>query len=110
MLENEAWTKGWSDQRENRKNFEEYLSNFNWVKLWSHNHGKRTLNKLVPFLSFLILFMFIIIYLSKNKKIENSSEENNILFKFCKSLLILNIIGSLMWFLKFQFFVMALLT
>ena len=40
MLENEAWTKGWSDQRENRKNFEEYLSNFNWVKLWSHNHGK----------------------------------------------------------------------
>ena len=104
MLENEAWTKGWSDQRENRKNFEEYLSNFNWVKLWSHNHGKRTLNKLVPFLSFLILFIIIIIYLSKNKKIENSSEDNNILFKFLKSLLILNIIGSLMWFLKFPVF------
>lgn len=104
MLENEAWTKGWSDQRENRKNFEEYLSNYNWVKLWSQNHGKRTLNKLAPFLSFLILFIFIIGYLSKNKKFENSTEENNKLFKFLKSLLILNIIGSLMWFLKFPVF------
>lgn len=104
MLENEAWTKGWSDQKENRKNFDEYLSNYNWVKLWSQNHGKKTLNKLLPFLSFLILFVFIIIYLSKNKKIENPTEENNILFKFLKSLLILNIIGSLMWFFKFPVF------
>ena len=33
------------------KNFEEYLSNLDWIKLWSKHHGKRTLNKLLPFKS-----------------------------------------------------------
>ena len=63
-----TWTKGWSDQRENRKNFEEYLSNLNWVKLWSQNHGKRTLKKLPPFLFFLSI-VSLILFLEKKKNI-----------------------------------------
>ncbi len=104
MLENEAWTKGWSDQKENRKEFKEYLSNFNWIKLWSENHGKRTLNKLSPYLIFLIIVIFIIYIKSYNKSLIEKNNQNildkNIYYIF----FILNIIGSLMWFLKFPVF------
>ena len=48
MVENEAWTKGWSDQVDNIKNYEEYLSDYSWVKIWFKNHGKRTFDKLTP--------------------------------------------------------------
>ena len=41
MLENEAWTKGWSDQKENVKSYEVYLSNYDWIKIWVKNHGKK---------------------------------------------------------------------
>ena len=32
MLENEAWTKGWVDQKKNIKNFEEYYQTTNGSK------------------------------------------------------------------------------
>ena len=104
MLENEAWTKGWSDQKENRKNFEEYLSNLDWVTLWSKNHGKRALIKIIPFLLSLIIISLVIFQFSPNK--ENTKLPNNnfsykkIFFAF----LIINIIGSIMWFFKFPVF------
>lgn len=104
MLENEAWTKGWSDQRENRKNFEEYLSNLNWVKLWSQNHGKRTLKKLLPFLFFLSVVSLILFLEKEKKKIilknKNYFFEKRIFF----TLLFINILGSIMWFFKFPVF------
>ena len=61
MLENEAWTKGWSDQKENSKSYEVYLSNYDWIEIWIKNHGKRTLNKLLPFLIFTIFVLLIIL-------------------------------------------------
>ncbi len=104
MLENEAWTKGWSDQIENRKGFKDYISSFNWVKLWSENHGKRLLNKLIPYLIFLIIIIFIIYKTSLNKNIIKKNytniTEKSIYFAF----FILNIIGSFMWFFKFPVF------
>lgn len=104
MYENEAWTKGWSDQKENRKNFEEYLSNYDWIKLWSENHGKRTLNKLIPFLLFLLIILITIYRLAKNNK--NKITEYNMLIskKIFFALLAINISGSLMWFFKFPVF------
>ena len=104
MLENEAWTKGWSDQKENRKEFKEYISDFNWVKLWSENHGKRLLNKLIPYLIILIILIFVIYKNSFNKNYLKKNylnvTEKNIYYAF----FILNIIGSLMWFFKFPVF------
>ena len=61
MLENEAWTKGWSDQKENSKSYEVYLSNYDWIEIWIKNHGKRTLNKLLPFIIFTIFVLLIVL-------------------------------------------------
>jgi len=104
MLENEAWTKGWSDQKENHKNFENYLSNLDWIELWSKNHGKRTLNKLIPFLLLLIIISSIIFRLGINKN--NTYSQNNISLykKIFFVFLIINISGSIMWFFKFPVF------
>lgn len=104
MMENEAWTKGWSDQTENRKNFEEYLSNLDWIKLWSKNHGKRTLNKLIPFLLFLIIFLLLISKLSRDKKNHDTQNNFSLYKKIFIGLLIINIAGSVMWFFKFPVF------
>tara|TARA_S200000501_G_scaffold378869_1_gene444375 strand:- start:1930 stop:3648 length:1719 start_codon:yes stop_codon:yes gene_type:complete len=104
MFENEAWTKGWNDQKVNKKNYEQYLSDFNWVKIWLNGHGKRTLNKLIPFLTFIILIsIFIMFTKSERKKYEDKYKkfsEKNFIF----SLLILNFFGILIWFFKFPVF------
>ena len=104
MMENEAWTKGWSDQKEDRKNFEEYLSNLDWIKLWSKNHGKRTFNKLIPFLLFLIIFSLLIFKLSGNEKKQKKQIDYSLYKKIFIALLFINIAGSVMWFFKFPVF------
>ena len=80
MLENEAWTKGWSDQKKNRKNFEEYLSSLDWVTLWSKNHGKRALIKMIPFLFLLIVISLIIFRFASDEKNTNL-QKNNLSYK-----------------------------
>jgi len=104
MLENEAWTKGWSDQKENRKNFEEYLSSLDWVTLWSKNHGKRALIKMIPFLFLLIVISLIIFRFASDEKNTNLQKNNLSYKKIFFAFLIINIIGSIMWFLKFPVF------
>ena len=39
-LENEAWTKGWINQKNNKKNYNTYLKDFVWVKTWLHSEEK----------------------------------------------------------------------
>ena len=99
MKENEAWTKGWSDQKENPKSFEEYISNLEWIKLWSKNHGIRTLNKLIPFLLILTI-MTAIIYKLGNNTNSIIYKNKRIFFVF----LAINVVGTMMWFLKFPVF------
>tara|TARA_Y100000768_G_scaffold388431_1_gene384314 strand:+ start:1741 stop:3462 length:1722 start_codon:yes stop_codon:yes gene_type:complete len=104
MIENEAWTKGWSDQKKNVKNYEEYLSDYSWVKIWFKNHGKRTFYKLTPFLIF-VIFLTIIILINKNKPQPNN--EKNIRFSeknFFYLFLLLNFAGVFLWFIKFPVF------
>ncbi len=104
MFENEAWTKGWNDQINNKKNYEQYLSDYDWIKVWLDGHGKRTLIKLAPFLIFLI-FIYIFIQLNKNDYKINKRKNNKYAEKnFILSLIILNFIGILMWFFKFPVF------
>lgn len=104
MLENEAWTKGWSDQKEGGKNFEEYLSNLDWVTLWSKNHGKRALIKIIPFLMLLMIISSVIFRFESNKKNTKLLSKNLPYKKIFFAFLIINIIGSIMWFFKFPVF------
>ena len=68
-IENEAWTKGWVNQKYQKKPYKEYLDNFNWIDTWLISEGKTVLKKMFPFIFFLlILYISIIIFELKNSK------------------------------------------
>jgi hypothetical protein len=102
-LENEAWTKGWPDQENPKKDFEVYLSDYNWINTWSKNHGKYIIKKISPFLIFMSLIIAAVVtYEIKNnyyKKKENKKflTDSYVLCLICIS-------GSILWFLKFPVF------
>ena len=61
-LDNEAWTKGWSNYNGSGVSQEYYVKNFFWLKTWFSIHGLLILKKL----SIFILILFIInFYLKK---------------------------------------------
>ena len=64
-LENEAWTKGWMDQSGNKKNYEQFLINFNWTNTWVSSDGKKIILKTFPFFVFLLILLFYY-YIQKN--------------------------------------------
>ena len=104
MLENEAWTKGWSDQKENIKNYEVYLSNYDWIEIWIKNHGKRTFNKLLPFLIFTIFVFFVVLNIKNQSNFKKNKFKEKNQKKIFYIFLILNFAGILFWFLKFPVF------
>jgi hypothetical protein len=92
----EAWSK---DIPNNTKNIgiDDYIKNFNWVSTWLTNHFIKIAERLSPLLIiFLILIIFKSRYFSKRDFDTNKSK--------IKFLLILNILGSVYWFLKFPTF------
>ncbi len=101
-LENESWTKGWMDQRSDRKNYTDYLKDFVWVKTWLHSEGKRIIKKLTPFITFLsILLIFLFVFERKSKIIKTSKSKLTYEYYLC---FVVSILGSLLWFLKFPLF------
>jgi hypothetical protein len=97
-VENEAWTKGVTGQTE--KNFEEYISSLDWINIWKKNHGVKIIKKITPFLIFILLLTVYIVVIGKKIKFNIFDKKNNFLF----FLIILNLVGSLMWFFKFPVF------
>ena len=101
-LENEAWTKGWMDQSGNKKNYEQFLINFNWTKTWVSSEGKKIIKKTFPFFVFLLILYILLLYSEKliiqkdEKKIKLPNE-----YYLCA---IVCIFGSILWFLKFPVF------
>ena len=96
--EAEAWSKAYPDSN-NKLSFNEYNSNFNWVNTWFKSHFKVIIEKLAPFLLFLILF-FVIRMLKKS-----SYNIFNYIFFFKNKNMLLIISFTLyccfFWFLKF---------
>ena len=43
MLENEAWTKSWSNQKGDRLSYEKYLSDLNWIN-YGPKHTEKDIN------------------------------------------------------------------
>lgn len=101
-LENEAWTKGWMDQKGEKKTHKEYLESYNWIEIWVSSEGKKIVNKLAPFFIFtIILLLSLLIYETKNKNINNKKHNLSFDYYLC---LIISILGSILWFLKFPVF------
>ena len=97
-VENEAWTKGFPNQKE--KNFEEYISSFDWYDTWKEHHGKKILKKITPFIIFLSITIFFLFLNQKKQKFLFLNYKDKI-FWF---LIFVNLLGSLMWFFKFPVF------
>ena len=96
--EAEAWSKAYPDSN-NKLSFNEYNSNFNWVNTWFKSHFKVIIEKLAPFLLFLILFFVI----RMTKKSYYNIFNYNFFFKNKNMLLIISftLYCCFLWFLKF---------
>ena len=96
--EAEAWSKAHPDSI-NKLSFNEYISNYNWVNTWFKSHFKKIMEKLTPFLLFLILFFLI--------KIARKPYFDNFNYKFFfknKNILLIiffSLYCCFFWFLKF---------
>lgn len=102
-MENEAWTKGWPDQIELKKNHSDYISDLGWIKTWKKNHGIVIIKKLSPFLIFLTI-VFVTFYLFNRKSFYFNNEEKDKDSPISLMLITICFIGSLMWFFKFPVF------
>ena len=98
----EAWSKDWVNQKNVKLNFEDYNKNFNWIKTWKENHLKKIIEKIAPYLFFLILF-FITIFFQKKKTLdkmvikEKLPNKIHIIFFFTLMMVII-------WFFKFPLY------
>ena len=97
-IENEAWTKGWIDQKgENKYSTNDYIKDFNWIKTWSQNHLKKINSIVTPYIVFLLIIFFI--FLIRSKINNNVNKPSTYLY-----LIFLLGIFSLVWFLKVPVF------
>ncbi len=97
-IENEAWTKGAPHQTE--KSFEEYIETFEWIKTWRQYHGKKIIKKITPFFIFIFIITLYFVIFGERKK-SNFFDKND---KFLWFLIFLNLLGSILWFIKFPVF------
>ena len=58
-IEAEAWAKGYPDAKI-KNSYEEYNSNFNWLKTWTNNHFKKIVEKILPLLILIIILFYFL--------------------------------------------------
>jgi len=96
-LESEAWTKAWIDQNsDNILKYDEYVENFDWIKVWYKKNLNLIFEKLLPLI---LLFLISIVYSQKNKtkKDENFLQVQNYLILVC-------IISIFVWFFNYPIY------
>lgn len=96
----EAWSKAWPDNKNKKINMSEYIKNFEWVNIWLGKHGKKIGKILIIYLTIIFLILSLI-------KINSSKQVKNLNFTINKNLffyLILFLLSSLVWFVKFPVF------
>lgn len=99
--EPEAWAKGFP-QSNKKMNYKEYNSNFNWVTTWSKSHLLKIFEKILPFLTLLLLFLY--------KKVFNISSYKDFCFKIFEEkkniflIIFFSFYCILLWFLKFPLY------
>lgn len=102
--ENESWTKDWptytkiiAETNSDRIDAKEYVKGFFWVKYWAKGHMKKIIEILLPYLLFMIFFIF---YLNSQKK--NLSKF--LINKKEKIIISILFLSCLLWFIKVPVF------
>lgn len=100
-LEGEAWAKGWVNQTQ-IQDFNEYSSNFNWLKSWFNVHFKVLIHKFSPVIIFILIFFLIIklfdLFFLKKKII------NIYLNKHLYFIILFSFFNFIFWFYKFPLY------
>jgi len=87
-LINEAWTKGWDDTF--ALGYMDYISSFEWIKVWIKNHFIKSLEKL--FLPLLIIIILTKIFIIKEIKHINNFNLNILIIFF------VSLASIILWF------------
>ena len=96
----EVMSKSWQDRSDMSISMIDYNKNFEWVSTWFDNHFIVIIEKFVPIILFLILFL-IFIFFSKIYSKKKSFFIQNFVIYF---LLGVNLLGFILWFIKFPIY------
>lgn len=97
-LEAEAWSKGYPDSQKNTY-YENYISEFKWIKTWLDNHFKKIIEKIWPIFILILLFFkkkIFSINFYKKELFRNINGNKKNLF-----IIIFLLFCCVIWFLKF---------
>ena len=100
-ISSESWSKDWPNRNNDSLSMIEYNKNFNWLPSWINNHFKIVITKFTPFLITIFLVLtYSILFLKKN----NSKIYNGDFIKKIKILVIISLLLTIFWFLKFPIY------
>ena len=91
----EAWAKDWSNQKGEVLTYNEYLSNFGWIKIWFNNQFFEVVNIVGPYLILILLFILFLYFYNYKNIIIKKKFNNDYIY-----LLTLSFFGMLLWFFK----------
>jgi|TARA_B100001093_G_scaffold518081_1_gene601722 hypothetical protein len=97
-LEAEAWSKGYPNSQK-KTNYENYISEFKWIKTWLDNHFKIIIEKILPIFILILLFFrkkIFSINFYKKELFRNISRNKNNIF-----IITFLLFCCVIWFLKF---------
>ena len=98
-LDNQAWSKGWSNYQGDAISREEYVKNFFWFKTWFSVHGLLIVKKLSVFIFVIITMFYFYRKVDVSKYIEKNKMSNELIFLF-----LFSILGVMVWFFRFPLF------
>lgn len=89
----EAWSKDWPNKKV-EINQKDYIKKFNWLPTWMNNHYYIFLKEITPQL---LLLLLLLLFSGRTFKDKNINKLN-------KKLLIITLLSSFLWFLKFPIY------
>ena len=98
-LDNNAWTKDWSNYKGPVVSQEIYVKKFFWLKTWLSVHGVFVFKKVFTFIFILFLLNFYLSKIDKSKRFEKIKINRKIKFLFFFSLFC-----TLVWFFRFPLY------
>lgn len=101
-ISGEAASKGYLDVLKSQSSnisMSEFNKNFNWINIWLDNHSNVIIEKLTPYLLFLIIYL-IVVFLSKKKDVQNRKINLKKIYFIYFSFFLF----CVYWFLKFPLY------
>lgn len=104
-IESEVASKGWADLKNPKVSKNEFNKNFTWLPTWLNKHFKYLIVKLLPLISIIFIILIILYKTEKNRSsIKRIKDKNNLINKIFYVCFSINLIGCILWFLKFPLY------